>query len=284
MNSPITVPNGLVLAGGRSSRMGTDKAALIHPDGRPLARRCYDLLLEAGCHRVALSLRPDQEIPPGFDDVPDPVIVRDPPGGSQGPLGGILAAMAHDPAAAWLVLATDLPRLDTPTLTTNIAALRPDEPFLAYRSESDGLPEPLCALYAPAALPILRAALAADLRCPRKILIRHHCRLLDPVSSRALDNANTPDDWTAAQSDAAGTPSCQIHYFGLLADRRGLADETVSLTESTPAGLLAALCTRHPLGIAQTSLRVAVNDELVPWDHPLHDGDRIALLPPMSGG
>ncbi|MCF7675795.1 MAG: NTP transferase domain-containing protein [Akkermansiaceae bacterium] len=284
MLSPTTAPNGLVLAGGRSSRMGTDKAALVHPDGRPLARRCHDLLLDAGCHRVALSLRHDQEIPPGFDDLPEPLIVRDPQEGSQGPLSGILAAIARDPAAAWLVLATDLPRLDSLTLTHLMAALLPDEPFLAYRSEFDGLPEPLCALYTPAAIPILRAALAADLRCPRKILIRHHCRLLDPVSARALDNANTPADWAAAHPHPAVMSSYHIHYFGLLADRRGLADEMVSLSASTPTGLLAALCTSHPLGISPSSLRVAVNDELVPWDYPLHDGDHIALLPPMSGG
>lgn len=79
-------------------------------------------------------------------------------------------------------------------------------------------------------------------------------------------------------------PSLHIHYFGLLADRRGLADETVFLTAPTPAERLAILCASHPLGVSQTSRRVAVNDELVPWNHPLHDGDHIALLPPMSGG
>ena len=53
-STPAAAPCGLVLAGGRSSRMGTDKAALLHPDGRPLARRCHDLLHAAGCRRVAL--------------------------------------------------------------------------------------------------------------------------------------------------------------------------------------------------------------------------------------
>ena len=71
---------GLVLAGGRSSRMGTDKAALPHPDGLPLARRTHDLLAETGCGSIVLSLRHDQEIPPGFDELPDTIIARDPEG------------------------------------------------------------------------------------------------------------------------------------------------------------------------------------------------------------
>jgi molybdopterin-guanine dinucleotide biosynthesis protein A len=196
-HEPITLC-GLVLAGGLSSRMGTDKAALVHPDGRTLARRCVDLLAEAGCETVALSLRHDQDLPPGFDDLPQVMLVRDPEGMSQGPLYGMLAAMRLRPQAAWLILACDLPRLDLATLTHLITSKRPDEPFLSYRSEFDGLPEPLCALYAPAALPILEQAQAEGIRCPRKPLIRHQCRLLEPLTPHVLDNANTPEDWITA--------------------------------------------------------------------------------------
>lgn len=188
---------GLVLAGGRSSRMGTDKATLAHPDGRPLARRTYDLLLEAGCALVVLSLRHDQEIPDGFSDLPDLVVVRDPVDSSGGPLVGMIAAMELRPAADWLVLACDLPRLDAATLNHLVSSKRPDEPFLSYRSEFDGLPEPLCGLYAPASLPLLRNT---EFRCPRKVLIRNECRLLDAVTPRALDNANTPEDWQQANT------------------------------------------------------------------------------------
>ena len=187
---------GLVLAGGRSSRMGRDKAALVHPDGRTLLRRCHDLLREAGCETIAISLRHDQEIPAGLDGAE---IVRDPEGASLGPIAGIVAGMRLDPAADWLVLACDLPRLDAATLVHLIGSKQADEKFLAYRSEFDGLPEPLCTLYSQAALPVLVQAQADDFRCPRKILIRNDCRLLEPVTPRALDNANTPEDWATAK-------------------------------------------------------------------------------------
>ena len=188
---------GLVLAGGRSSRMGRDKAALVHPDGRTLLRRCHDLLREAGCETIAISLRHDQEIPAGLDGAE---IVRDPQGASLGPIAGIVAGMRLDPAADWLVLACDLPRLDAATLVHLIGSKQADEKFLAYRSEFDGLPEPLCTLYSQAALPVLVQAQADDFRCPRKILIRNDCRLLEPVTPRALDNANTPEDWATAKT------------------------------------------------------------------------------------
>jgi molybdenum cofactor guanylyltransferase len=191
----MPVLHGLVLAGGRSSRMGADKAELVHPDGRTLARRAHDLLEDAGCADVMLSLRHDQQIPAGFADLPGIRIVRDPEDASGGPLSGIIAAMSLHPDADWLVLACDLPRLDTATLRHLIASKRPDEIFLSYRSEFDGLPEPLCALYTPAVLPLLATM---EFRCPRKLLIRHECRLLAPVTPRALDNANTPDDWQSA--------------------------------------------------------------------------------------
>ncbi len=188
---------GLVLAGGRSIRMGLDKAELIHPDGRPLARRCYDLLCQAGCETVVISLRHEQPIPAGLDDL---TIVRDPAGGSFGPITGILAAMRLQPHADWLVVACDLPRLDGPTLTHLIHSQQVTDKFLAYRSEFDGLPEPLCALYAADSRPVMVQAQTDDFSCPRKILIRNDCRLLDPVTSRALDNANTPADWETART------------------------------------------------------------------------------------
>ena len=192
--------HGLVLAGGRSTRMGTNKAALVHPDGRPLARRTIDLLEEAGCAHIALSLRHDQELPPMVEPSPRVSIVRDPEGGSEGPLVGILTAMRSAPEADWLVLACDLPRLDLDTLRYLADSRTPDEPFLSYRSEFDGLPEPLCAFYAAEAAGILEQAQAEGFRCPRKILIRNHCRLLDPVMPGSLDNANTPQDWQNATS------------------------------------------------------------------------------------
>ena len=192
---------GLVLAGGRSRRMGTDKATMRHPDGRSLVRRAVDLLTDAGCNHVVVSLRHDQDVPEEIKSMYGShgiSIIRDPAGGSDGPLAGMLASMRLYPEADWLVIACDLPRLDVATLRHLIDAKLSEEPFICYKSEFDGFPEPLCALYAAAALPMLKDAVKEDIRCPRKVLIRRNARMLDLPVPRALENANTRDDWNQA--------------------------------------------------------------------------------------
>ncbi len=75
-----------------------------------------------------------------------------------------------------------------------------------------------------------------------------------------------------------------VCYFGLLTDRRGLTNERVTSSATTPAALYAELDAAHGLGLAIADFRAAVNDAFVPWDHPLAENDTVALLPPMSGG
>ncbi len=271
--------HGLVLLGGRSSRMGTDKAALLHPDGRPLARRTHDLLVEAGCESVVLSLRCDQELPAGFDLRSDLAIIRDPAGQSQGPLAGMLAAMKGMPQSDWLVLACDLPRLDLETLLHLVGSRQSNDIFLSYRSEFDGLPEPLCAFYAAEALPILEQFQAEGVRCPRKVLIRNHCRLLDAVTRAPSTTPTLPTN--------GNPPSPHDLSSQLLRPARrtpGPRRGTNRIHGCKPAALYQKLDALHRIGLDISDLRAAVNDEFVSWDHPLNDGDRIAFLPPMSGG
>ncbi|MEI6604925.1 MAG: MoaD/ThiS family protein [Verrucomicrobiota bacterium] len=82
------------------------------------------------------------------------------------------------------------------------------------------------------------------------------------------------------------TPLASYHvcYFGLLAERRGLSEERLQHSAATAAELYASLDAEHRLGLSTRDVRAVVNDEFVAWNHPLKDGDRIALLPPMSGG
>lgn len=189
--------HGLVLAGGRSSRMRTDKAALSY-GRRPQLEQAFELLAP----RVSLtyiSVRADQtgeRLRAAYPQIVDGAR-------GAGPIAGIIGAQARHPDAAWLVLACDLPLLDGATLDQLIASRDASRLATAFRSVTDGLPEPLCAIYEPASRELILAHVAVGRDCPRKFLLANDVLLLDPVQPAALDNANTPRDFEAMRASLA---------------------------------------------------------------------------------
>jgi molybdopterin-guanine dinucleotide biosynthesis protein A len=193
----VTPLHGLVLAGGRSSRMHADKAALTY-GSRPQLARSYELLARH-VKTAWVSVRGEQAGEPlraGFPQIADGAT-------GQGPIAGIIAAQARFPDAAWLVLACDLPQLDDATLAELVARRDPRRVATAFRSRHDGLPEPLCAIYEPASRAAILAQVAVGRECPRKFLMTHDTRIIDPVTPTALDNVNTPEDAAAARAALA---------------------------------------------------------------------------------
>ena len=183
---------GLVLAGGVSSRMQRDKAALQY-GGKTQLDRAFEL---ASWHvaRVFVSVRASQTDDP--TRAQRPMIVDSVAG--DGPTVGIRSALAAYPEAAWLVLACDLPFLSDAALSQLLRERDAARVATAYRSAHDGLPEPLCAIWEPAAATALAAYQAGGGHCPRKFLIRHAPHLLEPLDRRALDNVNTPEEYARA--------------------------------------------------------------------------------------
>src|SRR5215475_11884860 len=189
----------LVLAGGRSTRMQRDKAALKY-HGRTQLEWAVSLL-QPYVRRVFVSVRADQ--------TPDPQRARSDNIADQhhdlGPITGIVAAQEKYPNVAWLVVACDLPFLDHGTLSTLLAARQTQRLATAYRSSHDVLPEPLCAIYEPASREHLIAYVASGKNCPRKFLIKSDVHLIDEPNPHALDNVNTPEEYGSAV--AALTPA-----------------------------------------------------------------------------
>ncbi len=179
---------GLVLAGGRSQRMGQDKAAL-QVAGQSLLQRSY-ALIDAVCEQSFVSVRAADNtgLRAGYPQIADQF-------GGQGPADGIASAQRTHPAAAWLVVACDLPMLDATTLNELIRQRNINSDATAYRSSNDDLPEPLCAIYEPDSATRIVEFLQADIRCPRKMLINMNTTLLTQPNVGALDNANTPEQW-----------------------------------------------------------------------------------------
>ena len=193
MNITADVPlYGLILAGGLSSRMQRDKAALLYR-GKSALDRAYELA-ERHVRRVFVSVRAAQTADPTRSG--RPLVVDSMEG--EGPIVGIRSALAAHPQAAWLVLACDLPFLSDAALTQLLSERDVSRLATAFRSVHDGLPEPLCTVWEPAAGAALAAYQAAGGRCPRKFLIRHSVQLLDANDRNALDNINTPEEYAQA--------------------------------------------------------------------------------------
>ena len=188
---------GLVLAGGKSRRMGRDKA-LLENEGRSQLAHVVDLL-GGVAERVYVSARADQADEPERARHQQIVDRYE----DMGPVAGILSAMDEHPDVAWLVVACDLPNIDAATLAFLVAHRSESQAFTAFRSTHDGLPEPLCAIYRPGSASIIRQFVEEGIVCPRKMLIRSDTRLLEQPNPAALDNVNTPADLEASVLEAA---------------------------------------------------------------------------------
>ncbi len=280
------VLKGLVLSGGRSTRMQRDKAVLEYGGETQLDRAMR--LLGEQVSEVYVSVRADQVSEPARAKYRQIVDSHD--GTSpiaKGPAAGILAAQAADPQAAWLVLACDLPQLDAQTLATLIAARDTQHTATAFRSAHGGLPEPLCAIYEPASAPLLAAFVAGGRDCPRKFLLNSDTLLLDQPNPKALDNVNTPDEFkavSAALAPAVDAREIRVQYFALLREQARCSEESVQSAAATPRELFAELTARHGFTLPQDMLKVAINTEFADWSQPLKAGDAVVFIPPVAGG
>jgi molybdopterin-guanine dinucleotide biosynthesis protein A len=183
---------GLVLSGGKSTRMGSDKG-LIEYHGRPQREHLYRLLGEV-CDATYISLRAEQEAtsPFGFATITDEDKFR-------GPFNGMLSAHNRHPEAAWLVLACDLPLIDLPSLRELIEARDPEKFATTFSNEENPLPEPVCAIWEPKALQTAISYLEnGNGTCPRKFLIKNDTKLVFPKNKNVIMNANSVEEYQEA--------------------------------------------------------------------------------------
>lgn len=182
MNRPLPTWRAVLLAGGRSSRMGTDKALLPWGDGT-LLTHMHAVLRTAGAREVIVS--GDR---PGFDSVPD----TQP---DTGPMGALAQLAPRLRDGAWIVVPVDMPLLSSGLLQA------------LMRTDAD------CACVEAHALPMalrldagVRATLqeigsltgrACSLRALQQRL--HTVHLPSSPWKQVLRNCNTPEDWVALQ-------------------------------------------------------------------------------------
>jgi molybdopterin-guanine dinucleotide biosynthesis protein A len=176
--------SGAILTGGRSSRMGRDKA-FIEIDGRPMVQSAQRALLDAGASNVVtIGGNAAALANLGLEALPDTT-----PG--EGPLGGIIDALEHTDEDVVVVLACDHPTMEADLvrlLVTKIAGTDAAVPVV------DGVPQPLAAAYVRRSLPVLRTAFAAGERSPRSALRELRWRAVEGVDPAWVRDVDEPRD------------------------------------------------------------------------------------------
>lgn len=276
---------GVVLAGGRSSRMGTDKAALEW-HGSTLLRRVTGILARGLDGPVLVVRAPGQRLPP----LPASVEVLDDPAEGNGPLQGIAVALAAlaDRACAAFVCSTDLPLLH-PAFIRRVT--RAGDGADVVLPVVGGHRQPLAACYRTGLANAVAGLVAAGRLRPaylfedaRVVQLDESDLLSDPALRRAdpdLDSVagvNTPADYRAARDRPA--PQVTVQRFGALTGGGGETGDRTVRAATLGAAFAAVGVTLDRYVIA------AVNGDQTSRDHelPLVGGDVVTVLSADAGG
>ena len=184
----IAPVKGLVLVGGKSTRMGQDKSNLDY-FGKP-QKVVVKELLENNNLETFYSVQNSSE---NEDEIHDKFL-------NLGPFGGICSAFQKDPNAAWFVLATDVPFVGEEIIKLVLKHRNSSKIATAIKGKGKEFPEPLITIYEPKSYPVLLQYLAQGYSCPRKVLINSDVEIVE-VDDDFIRNINTPADFDIAKNE-----------------------------------------------------------------------------------
>lgn len=185
----------VIMAGGKSSRMGTDKS-FVPLLGKPMVEHVLDSVAGLGQEQIIITNRPDDyaylNLPMYGDIYLD-----------KGPLGGFHSALSHATTHYILVVACDMPWLNRPLLEYMIS-IRETADIIVPRWEK--YPEPLHAIYSQRCLEPITANLEADIlkltaffgKVSLNFLDQKTIAQFDPTG-QSFNNVNTPEDLERAK-------------------------------------------------------------------------------------
>lgn len=192
-NSPQRA--GFLLGGGKSTRMGADKA-FLELGGQTLLARALGVMAEV-CGRVTIVGDPAKFAAYASTKY-GPVVADVFPG--CGPIAGIHAALVHSSADMNLMLAVDMPLISAELLTFLFTEAESNNATVTVARTSKGL-QPLCAIYRRDFLPVAERALRAGKYKIDAAFAGVFVRVIDDgelaeagFSERSFFNVNTPQD------------------------------------------------------------------------------------------
>jgi molybdopterin-guanine dinucleotide biosynthesis protein A len=277
---------GIVLAGGRSTRMGRSKAELEW-HGSTLLHRVCGLIRRVVDGPVVVVRAPGQELPP----LPAGVEVTEDAREGRGPLQGLAAGLGalEERAHATYVSSTDAPLLHPAFVHTVLAALAREDVDVAL-PVAQGFRHPLAAAYRTGLLADVEELIASDRMRPAFLFERcrvHELSQDELLSDRALAqgdpallsllNVNDPEEYERAR--ARDAPAISVRCFGTLAN--GARHEPLAAGAATlgAAAQAAGITLDRHVVAALNGDQISRDPEL-----PLAAGDSVAFLAADAGG
>lgn len=238
---PVFAAAGVVLAGGRSSRMGTSKAALDW-HGSTLLRRTVALLARTLGGPIVVVRAPGQPLP----TLPDVVEVVEDPCEGRGPLQGIASGLTAvgDRASRAFICPTDMPFIHPAFVRAVLRRLQHD--FDVALPVARGYSQPLAAAYRPSVAVRAGQLSESGSSCPaalfeevRVVRLNESSLLCDPALAasdpelNSLINVNEPAEYQAALSRPC--PEVTVHRYGFGADNSARVVSAATLRAAATA-------------------------------------------------
>ena len=191
--SELVKAAGFLLCGGRSSRMGRDKALLLL-NGEPLVQRGLRTLREV-CTEVAIA-GAAQDLSQFGRVIPDEMA-------DCGPLSGIVSAMEQSSLEWNMFLSVDSPFVPAEVLN-RLLLMAAGFPSIGVMARTAGVLQPLCAVYSRKALPTLREELAAGRwKVTQAVATAGQYKIVDFEEESWFRNLNTPEEFAEAERKGA---------------------------------------------------------------------------------
>jgi molybdenum cofactor guanylyltransferase len=179
---------GLILAGGESSRMGSDKSLLTF-HGKPQREYLADLLANF-CDVTYTSCNANQQVPSTLNPLPDVFPFK-------GPLNAILTAFQFKSDIAWLSVPVDMPHIDEKIIQYLIDQRNPEKAATCFFDSEGKFPEPLFTLWEAHAHPLLLEYYKNNKTTPRGFLVTHDVNIIKSPDVKMHVNINSNSDLEA---------------------------------------------------------------------------------------
>lgn len=187
---------GLVVCGGASSRMGTDKSNIRYYE-QPQRYHIADML-RSFCGEAVLSLNREQHNGKG---VQYPALTDLEQYSNTGPAAALLTAAHYFPESSFITIGCDYPFLTREELTFFSDSLREQTVARAFYNREASCYEPLLAYYSAAALQQLKHLAAEDHYSLQQLLRQLDAEKHDPLHPGTIRSVDTPEQATAARKE-----------------------------------------------------------------------------------